>query len=56
MQLAIFAYSDSKNWVLFALAALVLVLLPIIFYNLVQHLLAGCVDRILSRTTADRRP
>jgi BASS family bile acid:Na+ symporter len=25
------------------------VLLPIIFYNLVQHLVAGCADRILSR-------
>jgi BASS family bile acid:Na+ symporter len=25
------------------------VMLPIIFYNLVQHLVAGCVDRILSR-------
>jgi bile acid:Na+ symporter, BASS family len=26
------------------------VLLPIIFYNLVQHLVAGCVDPILSKT------
>lgn len=25
------------------------VLLPIIFYNLVQHLVAGCVDQVLSR-------
>ncbi len=32
-----------------ALADHPLVLLPIIFYNLVQHLVAGCVDRILSR-------
>src|SRR5258708_11308856 len=31
MQLPIFAYSDPKNWVLFALAALVLASLPIIF-------------------------
>jgi BASS family bile acid:Na+ symporter len=26
------------------------VLLPVIFYNLVQHLVAGCVDRLLSRS------
>jgi len=39
-----------------ALAGHPRVLLPIIFYNLVQHLLAGCVDWVLSRTTADRRP
>jgi BASS family bile acid:Na+ symporter len=32
------------------------VLLPIIFYNLVQHLIAGCVDRILNRTKAEHRP
>jgi hypothetical protein len=29
------------------------VLLPIIFYNLVQHLVAGCADLILSRVKAD---
>jgi BASS family bile acid:Na+ symporter len=28
------------------------VLLPIIFYNLVQHLVAGCVDFLLSRGEA----
>jgi BASS family bile acid:Na+ symporter len=32
-----------------ALANYPRVLLPIIFYNLVQHLVAGCVDRALSR-------
>jgi BASS family bile acid:Na+ symporter len=37
-----------------ALAEHPLVLLPILFYNLIQHLVAGCVDRILSRTRADR--
>jgi BASS family bile acid:Na+ symporter len=29
------------------------VLLPIILYNLVQHLVAGCVDLILNRAKAD---
>jgi BASS family bile acid:Na+ symporter len=28
------------------------VMLPIIFYNLVQHLVAGCVDYTMSRSRA----
>src|SRR5207248_10194212 len=32
------------------------VLLPIIFYNLVQHLVAGCVDLLLTRATGDHSP
>ena len=32
------------------------VLLPIIFYNLVQHLVAGCVDLLLTRATGDHTP
>jgi BASS family bile acid:Na+ symporter len=32
------------------------VLLPIIFYNLVQHLVAGCVDLILSRAAGSPSP
>src|SRR4051794_3278063 len=32
------------------------VLLPIIFYNLVQHLVAGCVDLLLTRATGDQTP
>jgi BASS family bile acid:Na+ symporter len=35
-----------------ALAAHPLVMLPIIFYNLVQHLVAGCVDFFLCRRVA----
>ncbi len=31
------------------------VMLPIIFYNLVQHLVAGGIDRVLSRRPATRQ-
>src|SRR5207253_1592302 len=39
-----------------ALAGHPRVLLPIIFYNLVQHLAAGCVDLILSRARPNHAP
>ena len=32
------------------------VMLPIIFYNLVQHLVAGVVDRLIGRTPAPGSP
>jgi BASS family bile acid:Na+ symporter len=32
------------------------VLLPIIFYNLVQHLVAGTVDHFVFRRSAEIRP
>lgn len=38
------------------LSAHPLVMLPIIFYNLVQHLVAGCVDFILCRRAVFRGP
>jgi hypothetical protein len=32
------------------------VLVPIVFYNLVQHLVAGFIDRIVSRTIGEEPP
>src|SRR4029077_15818257 len=39
-----------------ALAAFPSVMLPIIFYNLVQHLVAGCADFVLNRSAPPRLP
>jgi BASS family bile acid:Na+ symporter len=52
-----FGLGMNNNGTGLVLAALALadhprVLLPIIFYNLVQHLVAGAVDFVLSRTTS----
>jgi BASS family bile acid:Na+ symporter len=54
-----FGLGMNNNGTALVLASLTLgnyprVLLPIIFYNLVQHLVAGCVDGILRRKQAAR--
>jgi len=57
----IFGLGMNNNGTALVLASMALpdhprVMLPIIFYNLVQHLVAGVVDRLISRMPTHSRP